>query len=62
MNDIAAGHATRAGDGTLAAWLAPILAARGTTLDGAQAAARDRLQALALALQAFRAARQSTLT
>jgi hypothetical protein len=62
MNDIAAGHAARPGDGTMAAWLAPILAARGTTLDAAQVAARDRLQELALALQAFRAARQSTLT
>ena len=46
----------------MAAWLAPILAARGTTLDAAQVAARDRLQELALALRAFRAARQSTLT
>jgi cell division protein ZapE len=62
MNDIAAGHGAPPGDGTMAAWLAPILAARGTRLDSAQAAARDRLQALALALQAFRAARQSTLT
>jgi cell division protein ZapE len=43
-------------------WLAPILAVRGTTLDPAQAAARDRLQELGTALEAFRAARQSTLT
>ena len=62
MNDFAAGRDARPDDGALAAWLAPILAARGTTLDSAQAAARDRLQELALALQAFRAARQSTLT
>jgi cell division protein ZapE len=48
-------------DGGLAAWLDPILAARGTTLDASQAAARDRLQQLASALEAFRAARQSTL-
>ena len=62
MNDIVAGHGAPPGDGTMAAWLAPILAARGTTLDAAQAAARDRLQELALALRAFRTARQSTLT
>ena len=42
-------------------WLAPILAARGTTLDAAQAAARDRLERLAAELAAFRDARQSTL-
>jgi cell division protein ZapE len=62
MNDIAAGSAAFPDDGTMAAWLAPLLAARGTTLDAAQVAACDRLQELALALQAFRAARQSTLT
>jgi len=62
MNDIAAGHGAPTSDGTMAAWLAPILAARGTTLDAAQAAARDRLQELAFELRAFRAARQSTLT
>ena len=62
MNDVASGHDLEPNDGTLAAWLAPILAARGTTLDPAQAAACDRLQALATALEAFRAARQSTLT
>jgi cell division protein ZapE len=62
MNDVAAGHGAPPGDGTMAAWLAPILAARGTTLDAAQVAARDRLQELAFALRAFRVARQSTLT
>ena len=43
------------------AWLEPLLAARGTTLDHAQAAAFDRLSQLATELEAFRAARQSTL-
>jgi len=47
--------------GALVAWLDPILAARGTTLDPAQAAALDRLQRLASELEAFRAARRSTL-
>jgi len=47
--------------GTLGEWLAPILAARGTTLDAAQAAARDRLERLAAQLVAFRVARESTL-
>ncbi len=47
--------------GGLAAWVDPILAARGTTLDPAQASALDRLQALADELHAFREARQSTL-
>jgi cell division protein ZapE len=61
MNDIAAGRAARQDDGTMASWLAPILTARGTTLDPAQAAARDRLQELASLLESFRAARQSTL-
>jgi len=42
-------------------WLEPLLAARGTTLDHAQAAAFDRLSQLATELEAFRAARQSTL-
>jgi cell division protein ZapE len=55
MND------TGIASGRLEAWLAPILAARGTTLDPAQAAARDRLDRLAQELAAFRAARQSTL-
>ena len=49
-------------EGALIAWLDPILAARGTTLDHAQAAALDRLQQLADELAEFRAARQSTLT
>jgi cell division protein ZapE len=44
------------------AWLEPLLAARGTTLDHAQLAAFDRLAQLATELEAFRAARQSTLT
>ena len=43
------------------AWLEPVLAARGTTLDHAQAAAFDRLSQLATELEAFRAARRSTL-
>ena len=43
------------------AWLEPLLAARGTTLDHAQAAAFDRLSQLATELEAFRAARQSPL-
>jgi cell division protein ZapE len=43
------------------AWLEPLLSARGTTLDHAQAAAFDRLSQLATELEAFRAARQSTL-
>ena len=45
--------------GALAAWLAPILAARETTLDHAQAVARHRLQALADELESFRSVRQS---
>ena len=47
--------------GGLIAWLDPILAHRGATLDHAQAAAVTRLQTLADELAAFRAARQSTL-
>ena len=47
--------------GAFVAWLEPLLAARGTTLDHAQAAAFDRLSQLATELEAFRAARQSTL-
>jgi len=46
--------------GALFAWIDPILAARGTTLDHAQIAALERLQTLATELEAFRAARQST--
>lgn len=48
-------------EGRLIAWLDPILAARGTTLDHSQAAALDRLQSLSSELEAFRAARRSTL-
>ena len=47
--------------GTLIAHLDGILAARGTTLDHAQAAALDRLQQLSDELSAFRVARQSKL-
>ncbi len=47
--------------GALIAQLEPILGARGTTLDPAQAAALDRLQRLADQLSAFRVARQSKL-
>ena len=47
--------------GPFADWLAPILAARGTSLDESQAAAFTRLQRLATELESFRAARQSTL-
>jgi cell division protein ZapE len=47
--------------GTLVAFLEPLLAERGTTLDHAQAAALERLQELADELAAFRAARQSKL-
>src|SRR5262245_60959673 len=47
--------------GPLTAWLAPILAARGTSLDSSQAAAFGRLQRLATELESFRTARQSTL-
>ena len=60
MNDAASRSGARPGS-ALWRWLAPILAARGTTLDPAQAAARDRLERLAAELVAFRAARQSTL-
>jgi cell division protein ZapE len=45
----------------LIAHLEPLLAARGTTLDHAQTTALDRLESLAVELEAFRAARQSTL-
>jgi hypothetical protein len=43
MNDALHASGTAALMGTLGAWLAPILASRGTTLDAAQAAACDRL-------------------
>ena len=48
--------------GPLTVWLAPILAARGTSLDASQTVAFARLQRLATELESFRAARQSTLT
>jgi len=47
--------------GSLAEYLAPLLAQRGTTLDAAQAAALVRLQVLCDELTAFRVARQSRL-
>src|SRR5260221_4849132 len=47
--------------GALFAYLDPILAARGTTLDHSQAAALERLQELSDELAAFRTARQSKL-
>ena len=61
MNDFALDRDVTARGNALVARLDPILAARGTTLDHAQAAALDRLQQLASELEAFRAARQSTL-
>jgi cell division protein ZapE len=61
MNDGAVTGEIAARHGTLTAHLDGILAARGTTLDHAQAAALDRLQQLADELTAFRAARQSKL-
>ena len=61
MNVSAIDASIAARRGGLAAWVEPILAARGTTLDPAQAGALDRLQALADLLHAFREARQSTL-
>ena len=48
-------------DGALYDYLEPLLRKRGATLDHAQAAALDRLQALSDELAAFRTARQSTL-
>jgi cell division protein ZapE len=48
-------------DGALIDYLEPLLRERGSTLDHAQSAALDRLQALCDELSAFRAARQSTL-
>jgi len=48
-------------DGALYDYLEPLLRRRGATLDHAQAAALDRLQALSDELAAFRTARQSTL-
>jgi len=48
-------------DGALIDYLDPLLSQRGSTLDHAQSAALDRLQALCDELAEFRAARQSTL-
>jgi len=61
LSDAAIDASIAARRGGLAAWVEPILAARGTALDPAQVAALDRLQMLADELHAFRAARQSTL-
>jgi cell division protein ZapE len=61
MNDAAIDRDVTARHEALIDWFEPILAARGTTLDHAQAAALDRLQELGSELEAFRAARQSTL-
>ena len=61
MSDAVPVGGTMSRPGALAEWLAPIIKARGTTLDPAQAAACDRLERLAAELTAFRAARQSTL-
>ncbi len=47
---------------SLMAWLAPVLAQRGASLDAAQAAAVGRLQRLSDELAAFRRARRSRLT
>jgi cell division protein ZapE len=61
MNDAAIDRDVTARHDALIDWFEPILAARGTILDHAQAAALDRLQELGSELEAFRAARQSTL-
>ncbi len=61
MNDSALDRDVAARSDPLVGRLDPILAARGTTLDHAQALAVDRLQMLASELEAFRAARQSAL-
>src|SRR5678816_3031571 len=53
--------ATALPPGPLTAWLDPILAARGMSLDASQTAAFARLQRLATELESFRAARQSAL-
>jgi len=60
MNEADAAGQIGLRSGALIAWIDPILAARGTTLDHAQIAAIERLQTLATELEAFRAARQST--
>ena len=61
MNDADSAGEIGLRSGALIAWIDPILAARGTTLDHAQVAALERLQRLATELEAFRAARRSTL-
>ncbi len=61
MNDAEAPVGISPRSGALIAWIDPILAARGTTLDHSQAAALERLETLATELEAFRTARRSTL-
>src|SRR6516162_4079294 len=61
MNDAEGPVAIGRREGALVAWIDPIMAARGTTLDHAQLAALERLQRLATELEAFAAARRSTL-
>jgi cell division protein ZapE len=61
MNDIDASVDIGRREGALVAWIDPILAARGTTLDHAQIAVLERLQRLASELEDFRAARRSAL-
>ncbi len=61
MNDVTVEGQIRARRGGLAAHLEPTLARRATTLDHSQVDALDRLQQLADDLDAFRAARSSTL-
>lgn len=61
MNDSALDRDVAARNDALGARIDAILAARGTTLDHAQAHALDRLRELAADLDAFRAARRSAL-
>jgi cell division protein ZapE len=61
MNDADAPGEIGPRSGALIAWVDPILAMRGTTLDHAQVAALERLQRLATEFETFRAARRSTL-
>jgi cell division protein ZapE len=61
MDELAVDRDVTARHDALVAWLEPLLAARGTTLDHAQVAAFDRLSRLAAELEAFRVARRSTL-
>lgn len=61
MSAAAATGGIAARSGSLFSHLDPILAARGSTLDHAQAAALDRLQQLCDELTAYREARQSKL-